>query len=84
MPQNVTLYTTRTCPHCRRAKRLLQSKKAAFQEIDLTDDSGKREKLEKQTGWMTVPVIFIGEEFIGGADDLFKLEESGKLDAKLA
>ena len=72
--KKVTIYTTETCPYCRRAKDLLARKKINFQEIDLTHDDAKREALEKQTGWMTVPIIFIGEEFIGGSDDLHALE----------
>ena len=77
MAKKVTIYTTASCPHCRRAKKLLQGKNIPFEEIDLTNDSGKREELEKQTGWMTVPMIFIGDEFIGGADELYALEEAG-------
>ena len=83
MLKRVTIYTTTYCPHCARAKHLLQEKKILFEEVDLTNDRRKREELEKKTGWMSVPMIFIGEEFIGGADDLYALEESGKLDSKL-
>lgn len=81
--KKVILYTTRHCPHCVRAKSLLTSKKVNFKEVDLTDDDKTRNALEKKTGWMTVPMIFIGEEFIGGADDLYALEAEGKLDQKI-
>jgi len=81
--KKVIVYTTDYCPYCRRAKQLLENKKIAFEEIDLTNDSAKRDALQEQTGWMTVPMIFIGDEFIGGADDLYALEKSGKLDSKL-
>ena len=80
MPQQITIYTTRYCPHCVRAKDLLRDKKIPFKEVDLTDDEREREEVEKRTGWMTVPIIFIGEEFIGGADELFELERSGRLE----
>ena len=83
MPKPVTVYTTRYCPHCTRAKKLLERKKISFREIDVTDDAQAREKVEAQTGWMTVPMIFIGEEFIGGADELYALEASGGLDSKV-
>ena len=83
MPKKVTIYTTTYCPHCRRAKELLKRKKVEFQEVDVTENAQERERLEKKTGWMTVPMIFIGEEFIGGADDLQTLESAGQLDAKL-
>ena len=79
----VTIYTTSYCPHCARAKRLLQNKNIPFTEIDVTNDPKNREEIEKRTGWMTVPMIFIGGEFIGGADDLFSLDREGKLQEKL-
>ena len=84
MSQKIIIYTTNDCPHCARAKALLKRKNLSFQEVDVTHDQKKRDELEEKTGWMTVPMIFIGEEFIGGADDLFALESSGKLDRKLS
>lgn len=78
--KEVTVYTTRSCPHCARAKDLLKRKKIFFREIDLTDDNEKREEAEKRYGWMTVPIIVIGEKFIGGADELNELERKGKLE----
>ncbi len=83
MPKKVTIYMTTYCPHCRKAKELLKQKNVAFQEVDLTNNAVERERLETQTGWMTVPMIFIGEEFVGGADDLERLSRSGELDKKL-
>ena len=81
--KKVTVYTTEYCPYCHRAKALLTRKKIDFQEVDITHDDAKREELEKKTGCMTVPMIFIGDEFIGGSDDLHALEQAGKLDEKL-
>ena len=78
--KKIVIYTTTYCPHCQRAKNLLKSKKIPYQEIDLTEDQAKREELQTKTGWMTVPMIFIGDEFIGGCDDLYELDRSGKLD----
>ena len=83
MPKPVTLYTTRTCPHCARAKDLLKRKGFSFQEVDLTEDEAKPSEMEEKTGWMTVPMIFIGEKFIGGADELYALERSGELKKQL-
>ena len=81
--KNVIVYSTSYCPYCMKAKNLLKSKNIPFKEVDLTDDSDKRRQLEEQTGWMTVPMIFIEEEFIGGADALFELDKSGQLQKKL-
>lgn len=81
--KKVTVYTTDFCPYCKRAKDLLTRKNIPFQEVDLTHDDEKRKELERKTGFMTVPMIFIGDEFVGGSDDLHALERSGKLDEKL-
>ncbi len=84
MPNPVTIYTTTYCPHCQRAKDLLKRKGIAYREVDLTDDEKIRAEVEERTGWMTVPIIFIGDEFIGGADDLYALDASGQLTSKLS
>lgn len=80
MPQSVTVYTTRACPHCLRAKDLLKRKGIPFQEIDVTEDRLKREEAERRYGWMSVPLIIIGEKCIGGADELYRMEKNGELD----
>ena len=77
------IYTTRSCPYCVRAKRLLERKKIAYQEIDVSWDDAEREKLIRSTGRRTVPQIFIGERHVGGSDDLHALEERGELDGLL-
>ncbi|MBI3307732.1 MAG: glutaredoxin 3 [Candidatus Omnitrophica bacterium] len=84
MPKPVTIYTTSYCPFCTRAKNLLKQKNISFKEVDITEDNKTREAIEKKTGWMTVPMIFIGEEFVGGSDELYALNASGELDKKLA
>ncbi|HXV27836.1 MAG TPA: glutaredoxin 3, partial [bacterium] len=80
----VTVYTTTYCPHCRRAKDFLKHKGISYREVDITDDDKQRAELEERTGWMTVPMIFIGDEFIGGADELHALDSSGQLTQKLS
>ncbi|TMB00685.1 MAG: glutaredoxin 3, partial [Deltaproteobacteria bacterium] len=71
------------CPYCVRAKRLLERKGVSYQEIDVAGDDEARIALEERTGRRTVPQIFIGEDHVGGSDDLHDLEEQGKLDALL-
>lgn len=83
MSAKVKIYTTQYCPYCTKAKNLLKNRQIDFQEIDLTEDGPTREKLQSQTGWMTVPMIFIGDEFVGGCDDLHRMAQSGDLDRKL-
>jgi glutaredoxin 3 len=84
MPKTV-IYTTIYCGYCVRAKRLLKEKKIPFEEIDVSCDVEKRRSMmEKSGGRMTLPQIFIGETHVGGCDDLYELEYSGRLDPLLS
>lgn len=78
MPR-VKIYTTTYCGYCVRAKKLLETKKIPFEEINVTEDSKTRDWLVKTTGLKTVPQIFIDDKPIGGYDQLAKLDAEGKL-----
>lgn len=80
----VEIFTTRSCPFCVRAKQLLDGKKIKYKEIDVSDNDQLRDSMTKRAGGKrTVPQIFIGETHVGGCDDLYALENSGKLDGLL-
>lgn len=80
----IEIYTTTTCPYCHAAKSLLQQKKVAFNEINVTGDQVAREKMTiRANGVRTVPQIFINDEHIGGCDDLYALDHQNKLDTLL-
>ncbi|HEY4126010.1 MAG TPA: glutaredoxin 3 [Rhizomicrobium sp.] len=79
----IKIYTTPICPYCYRAKALLKQKGAKYDEIDVFMDSKARREMEEKTGRHTVPQIFIGEQHIGGCDDLMELDSEGKLDPLL-
>ncbi|HWB46917.1 MAG TPA: glutaredoxin 3 [Hyphomicrobiaceae bacterium] len=81
----VVIYTTQYCGYCRMAKRLLEHKGVAYEEIDVTGDWAARDRLiEKAGGRMTVPQVWIGDRHVGGFDELYALERAGKLDELLA
>jgi glutaredoxin 3 len=82
--KRVLVYSTQICPYCVRAKHLLKSRGIAFEEIDVSGDAEARARLVEMTGRRTVPQIFIGEEAIGGFDDLAALDRKGELAAKVA
>ncbi|MWB76973.1 glutaredoxin 3 [Pseudooceanicola sp. 216_PA32_1] len=83
--QPVDIYTSPLCGFCHAAKRLLNDKGIAFNEIDvLRDPSRKGEMIQRANGRHTVPQIFVGETHVGGCDDLYALENAGKLDPLLA
>lgn len=78
---DVVIYTTPFCPYCSRAKRLLDSKGVAYEEIDLYMQPGRREEMvQRAEGRMTVPQIFIDGKPYGGSDDIHALDRAGKLD----
>ena len=80
----VTIYTTRFCPYCIAAKRLLTSKGVEFEEIDAGNPHVRSKMTERAGGRYTVPQIFIGDTHVGGSDDLHALDRMGKLDGLLA
>ncbi len=82
---NIEIYTKSGCPYCARAKALLDSKGASYQESEINSDpSAREEMLGRANGRTTVPQIFIDGEHVGGSDDLAALESAGRLDAMLA
>lgn len=77
------IYLTAWCPYCVKAKRFLASKGISFEEIDMTEDPDLISEMKKKTGHQSVPMIFIGDYFVGGCDDLLALDKQGKLDSLL-
>lgn len=67
------------------AKDLLRRKGASFEEVDVTGRNDLRADMStKSGGRSTVPQIWIGDVYVGGCDDLYALDRSGKLDTLLA
>ena len=81
---SITVYTTDWCGYCTAAKALLARKGLEFTEINLTGNPERKASLKEKYGWRTVPMILVGERFIGGFRELSKLDKSGVLDALLS
>jgi glutaredoxin 3 len=80
----VVIYTRDWCSYSDAARALLERKGVAFKEINATGNRELRtEMIERANGGSTFPQVFIGETHVGGCDDLYALEEQGKLDALL-
>ena len=80
----VEMYSTMFCPYCARARALFERKGVAYTEIDIIDESRRRDEMIKRAGGRTsVPQIFIDGEHIGGCDDMIALDRAGRLDPKL-
>ncbi len=81
----VTVYTKPFCPYCMRAMFLLRNKGADVTEIANAHRPHVREEMRARSGGAdTFPQIFVGEQHVGGCDDLLALERRGALDALLA
>lgn len=80
----ITIYSSNACPYCSRAKMLLDNKGLSYQEIRVDLEPGKMEEMIEKSGRKTVPQIFIGETHVGGCDDLYAWNHSGKLDEVLS
>jgi glutaredoxin 3 len=83
MPR-IRIYTTRWCGYCVRAKALLDGKGLDYEEIRLDDDPAFRQTLHGLTGGRSVPQILIDGDPVGGYTELWRLDQSGRLDARLA
>ena len=83
MPK-VEIYAKDDCPYCHKALELLDSKDIEYKHYDITNDKdGQAEMAKRKPGARTVPQIFIDDKSVGGCDDLYALEKSGKLDDML-
>ena len=80
----VLIYTTRFCPYCVAAKRLLDKKGTQYKEVAVDNKPDLRAKMTKKSGATSVPQIWIGDKHVGGCDELYGLESRGKLDQLLA
>jgi len=79
----VDIYTKNYCSFCHRAKDLLKIKNVNFTEYDVTHNRELEEQMRTRSGRRSVPQIFIDDQHIGGCDELFALDEKGKLDSLL-
>ena len=79
MSTPVTLYSTRHCGYCTRAKALLDARGIAYQEIMVDEAPQLREEMMQKSGRRTVPQIFFGERHLGGYTELYLLDSRGGL-----
>ena len=76
----VLMYSTGVCPYCVRAEQLLRARGVTeIDKVRVDLDPARREEMMERTGRRTVPQIFIGENHVGGCDDLYALDHAGDL-----
>ncbi len=64
--KKVVVYSTPTCPYCKRAKEYLSRKGIRYTDIDVAQDKEKAKEMTQKSGQMSVPVIIIDNEIVVG------------------
>ena len=78
------MYVKTGCPWCEKAREIiLKNLNRSLHLIDVTHQQDIRDMVIAETGCKTVPVIYLGDEFIGGCDDLINLIETGNIEMKI-
>lgn len=65
----ILVYTTQTCPWCKKVKEWFKSKRIKFTELDVTEEDKYRDQLIEKSSQLSVPVIDIDGEIIIGFDE---------------
>jgi monothiol glutaredoxin len=70
-------------PQCGFSAQAVEALKRAgaedIQHEDVRADPAVRQGIKDYTGWPTIPQVFIGGEFVGGADIVTELYRTGEL-----
>ncbi|MBX2838106.1 MAG: glutaredoxin 3 [Gammaproteobacteria bacterium] len=81
MPAQITVYESALCGFCRAAKHLLDKKGWAYDSLVVDGNPELRRTMEERSGRHTVPQIWIGDQHVGGFDDLAELDADGELES---
>ncbi|MFQ5837619.1 MAG: glutaredoxin family protein [Thermoplasmata archaeon] len=63
---DIIVYTTPTCPWCKRAKAYLETKGVSYVEKDITKDRSWIDELRRISGQLGIPVITDGTRVVIG------------------
>ncbi len=75
----ISIFTTRFCPYCIAAKRLLSQLGLDYEETPVDGNPQLRATMQQRSGRHTVPQIWIGDQHVGGYDDLNFIHRNGQL-----
>ena len=81
--KKVTIYSTRICPFCVRAKNFFDKREITYEDIMVDQDPEQLQIMMAKSKRQSVPQIFIGEYHVGGFDDLVEHDMDGKLEELL-
>ena len=75
--KSVKVYSTPTCPWCKRTKKFLEDNSIAYQDLNVAEDEAARNEMIEKTGQLGVPVIDIDGEIVVGFDEPLLKEKLG-------
>lgn len=75
----ITLYTKDYCPYCIRAKSLLTSLGAIYEEVDISNNPELFMQIYQKSHMRTVPQIFVDDECLGGYNEIAEMHQKGEL-----
>ncbi len=75
----ITLYTKSTCPHCVRAKALLDELGKPYTDHAMDADPAGLDAAKAEWGHPTVPIVIIDGKLVGGGSELADLVAAGGL-----
>lgn len=65
---NVTVYTTNTCPYCTMVKNFLDDKNISYKEVNVEKSPEKMMEIMQKTGQMGVPQTEVNGQWVVGFD----------------
>ena len=77
MAHQVKVYSTPTCPWCKRTKQLLDENKIPYQNFDVASDKAARDDMVSKTGQLGVPVVDIDGDILVGFNEQWIRQKLG-------
>ena len=77
--RKLTICTQNICSYCKQLKLFLTRLGYFYDEIDLTNRPEAFQALKEETGLFSLPQVFVGDDFLGGYDNIIELQQNGKL-----
>ena len=74
---------TKAFPQCGfsgRVTQILNHMGIQFRDVNVLDDQAIREGIKQFTNWPTIPQLYVKGEFVGGADIVTEMFQSGELE----
>jgi monothiol glutaredoxin len=72
------------CGFSNLATQVLDACEAKYLAVDVLQDQDIREGIKQYANWPTIPQLYVNGEFVGGADIIRAMYDSGELQTLLA